>query len=485
MHKGSHKGISPAPPPIEPPAHVHLMGICGTAMATLAGMFQRAGFRVTGSDQACYPPMSDFLNQLGIPVMEGFRGENLQPRPDLVVVGNVIRKVNPEAVGVEQSGIPFTSFPRALIRYFAQDRTRVVVTGTHGKTTVSSMIMWILRHEGLDPGFMIGGVPLNTENDAQAGQGPHFVIEGDEYDTAYFDKRPKFLLYQPHVAVMTSVEFDHGDIYESLDEIQTQFQLFAGTIPEDGYLVFHGADARAREVAACAACRTESYGLSAECDWAADALKETDSGIEARITHERHVVAQGSLPMMGRHNVLNALASITIAARLGVEPERALKALQSFRGVKRRQQVLNGDGRILVIDDFAHHPTAVRLTCDAVRSRFPGRRLVAVFEPRTNTSRRSIFQHDYVEAFLAADLIALREPPNVEQIPESERFSSERLAHDLKRRNVDAHAFPDSDKILEFLTKALHDGDVVLIMSNGSFDNLATRLVDSLKAQRA
>jgi UDP-N-acetylmuramate: L-alanyl-gamma-D-glutamyl-meso-diaminopimelate ligase len=485
MDKGSHKGISPEPPSIEPPAHVHLMGICGTAMASLAEMFQKAGFRVTGSDRACYPPMSDFLEQLGIPVMEGYSGDNLQPRPDLVVVGNVIRKTNPEAVELEQSRIPFTSFPQALIRYFAQDRTRVVVTGTHGKTTVSSMITWILRHEGLDPGFMIGGVPLNVENDARAGRGPHFVIEGDEYDTAYFDKRPKFLLYQPNVAVMTSVEFDHGDIYESLDQIHSQFEAFAGTIPEEGYLIFHGADARVREAAACAACRTESYGLSTQCDWAADAVKETGSGIEARIVHRGHLVTQGTLPMMGKHNVLNAVASIAIAARLGVEPERALKALQSFRGVKRRQQVLNSDGRIPVIDDFAHHPTAVRLTCDAVRSRYPGRRLVAVFEPRTNTSRRSIFQRDYVEAFLAADLIALREPPNVDQIPEPDRFSSERLAQDLKRRDRDAHAFPDSDKVLEFLTKALHDGDVVLIMSNGSFDNLATRLVHALKERRA
>jgi len=485
MDKGSHKGISPEPPPIEPPAHVHLMGICGTAMASLAGMFQRAGFRVTGSDQACYPPMSDFLEQLEIPVMEGYRGENVQPRPDLVIVGNVIRKINPEAVEVEQSRIPFTSFPRALIRYFAQDRTRIVVTGTHGKTTVSSMIAWILRHEGLDPGFMIGGVPLNMGNDARAGQGPHFVIEGDEYDTAYFDKRPKFLLYEPHVAVITSVEFDHGDIYENLDQIHAQFQLFAESIPEDGRLVFHGEDARAREVAACAACRTESYGLSAQCDWAADALRETSGRIEARIAHRGLFVARGSLPMMGRHNVLNAIASIAIVARLGVEPPRAMQALQSFRGVKRRQQALDGDGRILVIDDFAHHPTAVRLTCEAIRSRYPGRRLVAVFEPRTNTSRRSIFQRQYVDAFLAADLIALREPPNVEQIPKADRFSSERLAQDLKRCDRDAHAFADTDGVLEFLTKALHDGDVVLIMSNGSFDNLAVRLVEALKDAKA
>ena len=485
MVEGSHKGVSPDPPLIAPPARVHLMGICGTAMASLARMFQRAGFRVTGSDQTCYPPMSDFLEQIGIPVMEGYKGGNLQPRPDLVVVGNVIRKTNPEAIEVEQSGIPFTSFPRALIRYFALDKTRVVVTGTHGKTTVSSMIAWILRHEGLDPGFMIGGVPLNMQNDAGAFQGPHFVIEGDEYDTAYFDKRPKFLLYEPHVAVITSVEFDHGDIYESLDQIHAQFQLFAESIPEDGYLVFHAADARAREAAACGLRRTESYGLSSECDWAADVLKETGRGIEARIAHRGLFAARGSLPMMGRHNVLNALASVAIVARLGVKPQRAMQALQSFRGVKRRQQALNGDGRVLVIDDFAHHPTAVRLTCEAIRSRYPERRLVAVFEPRTNTSRRSIFQRQYVDAFLAADLIALREPPNVEQIPETDRFSSERLAQDLKRRDRDAHAFADTDGVLEFLTKALHDGDVVLIMSNGSFDNLAVRLVEALKDRRA
>ncbi|MGB6064961.1 MAG: UDP-N-acetylmuramate--L-alanine ligase [Desulfomonilaceae bacterium] len=481
MERGLRKSDLDRIPMLAPPARVHLMGICGTAMASLAGMFHQSGYRVTGSDESVYPPMSDFLRDLGIDIMEGYRSSNLDPVPDLVIVGNVIRRTNPEAVELERSGIPFTSMPEALKTYFIGDKTSVVVAGTHGKTTVSAMISWILYKEHRDPGFMIGGVPINFRANYRLGKGSLFVIEGDEYDTAYFDKTPKLLHYAPEIAVITSCEFDHADIYGSLEEIKHQFRAFAEITLSKGRLLAHGEDVSVREIIGGGNESVETYGFESGMSWRATELHDRPDGIVAVITKNGRPAAAGTLPVFGFHNVLNAVAAIGATANLGVDPQRALDALGSFKGVKRRQEIWGEESGILLIDDFAHHPTAVKVTCEAIRARYPNRRLVAAFEPRTNSSKRAIFQELYVDAFLCADLIILREPRDVAGIPPAERFSSKQLAQDLSDRDKVARAFADTDELLEFLMNQLRSGDVVLTMSNGSFDGLNARLFASLK----
>lgn len=460
-----------------PPAHIHLMGICGTGMGSLAGMFHTKGFRVSGSDQAVYPPMSDFLRDLGIHVQEGYKASNLNPKPDLVVVGNVIRKINPEAVELERSGIPYISMPQALKRYFARGKTRIVVAGTHGKTTVSSMIAWILFKAGLDPGFMIGGLPKNFPRNHRVGNGSLFVIEGDEYDTAYFDKQPKFLHYCPHVGVITSCEFDHADIYANLDRIKDQFRALVRLIPDEGSLIAFGGDLAVKEIAAAGKSPVCLYGESPLMEWSAETEARVQGGIAVSVAHRGRKVASGTLPVIGHHNVLNAVAAIAAANSVGVEPQTALDALASFQGVRRRQEIVGEHAGIVIIDDFAHHPTAVQVTCSGVKAAFPSRRLVAVFEPRTNTSRRSVFQTQYAAAFDSADMVVVRSPRDVEALAVDDRFDSQRLADDLTALGKYARAFESTDAILQFLLENLRRGDVVLIMSNGSFDNLGRNLL--------
>jgi UDP-N-acetylmuramate: L-alanyl-gamma-D-glutamyl-meso-diaminopimelate ligase len=465
-------------PVFDPPAKIHLLGVCGTGMASLAGMFHSRGFRVTGSDQGIYPPMSDYLQSLGIDVMVGYSPDNLAHKPDLAIVGNVIRKINPEAQALEKSSIPFTSFPCALIRYFASDKTRIVVAGTHGKTTLSSMISWILFDCGLDPGFMIGGMPLNFNRNFRLGKGGYFVIEGDEYDTAYFDKGPKFLHYAPDIAVITSCEFDHADIYRDIGHIKTRFTEFAGLLSEDGLILAEADDANVREITRHVRSAIQTYGRSESADWSI-AGTVNSHGLRSVISHNGSR-AENTLPLIGAQNLDNAVAAVAAACKAGISPERAMEALSRFKGVKRRQELLGDFSGVLVYDDFAHHPTAVRLTCEGMKTRYPDRRLVAVFEPRTNTSRRAVFQKDYIASFSAADVIVLREPPGVENLPESDRFSSAKLADDLNKMGKTAFAFKDTDAILEFLVKWVKSPDVALIMSNGNFDNLGRRFIREL-----
>jgi UDP-N-acetylmuramate: L-alanyl-gamma-D-glutamyl-meso-diaminopimelate ligase len=450
-------------------------------MGSLAGMFHSKGYRVTGSDEAVYPPMSDFLRNLGIPILEGYRASNLQPRPDLVIVGNVIRKTNPEAVELEKSGIPFVSMPLAVAHYFARDKTRVVVAGTHGKTTVTSMIAWILSYAGRDPGFMIGGLPKNFGLNHRVTDGPVFVIEGDEYDTAYFDKGPKFLHYSPCIGVITSCEFDHADIYDNFDQIREQFRLFAGLIPKEGRLVAFTDDENVRAITEACRGSVITYGFGSAAHWSVTETIPSNGGISVILTHHGVKVAAGRLAVIGMHNVLNAVAAVAACVQVGLDPQEALDALASFQGVRRRQEILGEYGGITVIDDFAHHPTAVHVTCSGVKAAFPGRRLIAVFEPRTNTSRRAFFQNSYASAFGAADLILVRAPRGVEDVQRSDRFDSEKLAQDLCSQGKRALAFGDTEEILHFLLSNLRQGDVVLIMSNGSFDDLCRNLQRGLQ----
>ena len=462
--------------------HIHIMGICGTGMAALAGMLTQSGYTVTGSDSQVYPPMSDFLTKLAIPVCDGYSPENLVPRPDLVIVGNVITRKNPEAQGLAQSDIPYLSFPQALAEFFISSRTSLVVAGTHGKTTTCSLLASALHHADLDPTFMIGGIIPEFGGNFRIGKGAYFVAEGDEYDTAFFHKVSKFLLYQPKFAVITSIEFDHADIFNSLDEIKDSFRQFVALIPEDGLLVANFDDPHVREIVAGARCRVQSYGESDSYDWSFTDLRTTDGISSYTALRRGEPFSEMHLRVPGRHNCLNSLAVAALLSHLGLSPEVIASGLQAFAGVRRRQEVRGHEAGVPVIDDFAHHPTAVKVTTQALKEAYASRRLIVVFEPRTNTSRRAIFQQEYTGAFDSADLICIREPVPLTTVEPEDLFSSAQLAEDLRqKRGLDARAFATTDDILDFLDRRMTAGDVVAILSNGGFDNIHERLLENLR----
>ena len=464
----------------DPVSHIHIMGVCGTGMASLAGMLKDSGYIVTGSDENVYPPMSDFLASCNIKIQKGYSAENLSKQPDLVVVGNTIRKSNPEAQALAGLGIPYVSFPQALAHYFLADKTSLVVTGTHGKTTTSSILASLLDKAGLTPGFMIGGLVQAFGRNYNLGSSPYFVVEGDEYDTAFFDKGPKFLHYQPQIAIVTSIEFDHADIYADLEAIKLSFARLMAIMPKDGCVVACFDDPVVQEIAGKAQCEVQSYGLDTGSEWTINNLEVKPGTTSFDVVHKGKFYSACKCPMPGRHNALNALAVIAVLDRLGLDKEVIITGLSSFEGVRRRQEVRGVINDITVIDDFAHHPTAVRETLTALKQAYEGQRLVAVFEPRTNSSRRRIFQNDYVSAFDRADILLVREPVPLADFPAEQLFSSKQLASDLKDRGIDALSFPDTDEILDHLQTMLVPGDVVAILSNGGFDNIHTRLLEML-----
>jgi UDP-N-acetylmuramate: L-alanyl-gamma-D-glutamyl-meso-diaminopimelate ligase len=462
-------------------SHIHLMGICGTGVGALAGMLQASGFRVTGSDQQVYPPMSDFLADSGIAVSAGYSPANLAPRPDLVVVGNVITRRNPEAAALAELAIPYVSMPQALAHFFIDDRVSLVVAGTHGKTTTSSILASLLQGAGLEPGFMIGGLVKAFGRNFNIGQGRYFVVEGDEYDTAFFDKGPKFLHYRPALAIITSIEFDHADIYADLAAVKESFRRLVRIIPAAGGVIAHLDDPVVREIVAEAACPVIGYGQSAECAWR---LAGVRVGAEVTVFQ---VLRHGSLygefenTLPGVHNALNSLAVIAMLDRLGLAGETIRTGLRAFAGVKRRQEIRGIAGGVTVIDDFAHHPTAVRVTLAALRAAYPERRLIAVFEPRTNSSRRRVFQDVYPECFGGADLVLVKEPEPLTNIAAEERFSSAELVVALGRKKIVAHYFSTTAAIIKFLLANTVAGDVVAILSNGGFDDIHNRLLAGLR----
>jgi UDP-N-acetylmuramate: L-alanyl-gamma-D-glutamyl-meso-diaminopimelate ligase len=453
-------------------------------MAALAGILKEQGYRVTGSDEHAYPPMSTFLKGLGIPVMNGYGPENLEPPPDLIVVGNVIRRENPEAQAVLARDLPRLSLPEALNRFLVGDRAAIVVTGTHGKTTTTALIAWLLHATGHDPGFMVGGLARNFNSNYRLGQGQYVVLEGDEYDTAFFDKRPKFVHFRPQFSVLTSIEFDHADIYPDLDRIIQEFKGFLGQNLPQGRILAWGDAPLVREVAQGAAAPVNFYGQVEPVTWRAVDITPAPGGLNFTVHRQGAPWGDFFVPLLGVHNVLNTLAALGVLAELGVAPELLNKALAGFKGVKRRLEAAGEFRDILVLEDFAHHPTAVAATLEAVRQGYPRRRLVAVFEPRTNTSRRRIFQEPYAQAFKDADLILIREPPDLWKVPPAEQFSSRQLVRDLAARGQKALYFPDTDRLLNALLRGLQPGDVTLIMSNGDFDHLVPRLCEALGAEK-
>ncbi|MFH1351339.1 MAG: UDP-N-acetylmuramate:L-alanyl-gamma-D-glutamyl-meso-diaminopimelate ligase [Pseudomonadota bacterium] len=465
--------------------HIHLMGICGTGMASLAGILNHKGYRVTGSDQNIYPPMSTFLRNLSIPVFEGYGPKNLSPVPDLVIVGNVITRHNPEAGELSRLNLPYLSFPQALKHFAMEGKRSIVICGTHGKTTTTALAAWVLENAWMDPGFMIGGLPNNFNGNFKLGKGPYFVIEGDEYDTAFFDKGPKFLHYDPWITILTSIEFDHADIYRDLDHVIESFRKLIDLIPSDGLLIVNGEDPLVLNESKRAKCPIVTYGLNEGSDWRA-----ADIQIQEKYTH-LSILKQGSTPTLpstytlftplyGRHNISNLLSIVALSDFLQLEPSILSKAMMSFKGIRRRQEVKGEKRGILILDDFAHHPTAVKETIGAVREKHRDRRLLAVFEPRSNSSRRNIFQERYRTSFDQADLVFIPEPPMMEKIPPGERFSSTKLVEDLKNRGLRAFYATDTNHLLNEILNRCQGGDVILTMSNGAFDNLPERLLESL-----
>ncbi len=459
---------------------VHLIAVCGTGMGALAGMFKEAGFEVTGSDHRVYPPMSTFLSEHGIRIAEGFRPENVSYRPDLVVVGNAVSRDNPEVKAMLDLALPCCSLPQALNRFFIHSKGALVVTGTHGKTTTSALLAWVLAIAGLDPGFMVGGILKNFDRNYNVGTGPYFVVEGDEYDTAFFDKGPKFLHYTPSRAILTSVEFDHADIYRGLSHVKKAFFDFVTAMPHEALLVGYDGDPIVTELTNRAPCWTALYGFGERSPWRLENVRFDPPWTHFGVTKRGEPFGTFKLPLMGRHNLLNVLAVIAVADDLGLSVDLIQRALETFEGIKRRQEVRGIKNGIMVIDDFAHHPTEVRETVAAVRSFYPENRLVAVFEPRTNSSRRRVFQDRYPDSFDMADLVCIRKPPMLEKIPVEERFSSQQLARDLISLGKEAYYFADTDAIVDYLVTIAKAGDVILIMSNGGFDNIHERLLERL-----
>jgi UDP-N-acetylmuramate: L-alanyl-gamma-D-glutamyl-meso-diaminopimelate ligase len=459
---------------------IHLIAVCGTGMGALACILKDLGYTVTGSDANVYPPMSTFLLGKGISIFKGFNAQNLAYGPDLVVVGNAVRRDNPEAVKLDEMGLNFCSMPQALNHFVVADKKALLVTGTHGKTTTSSMLAWIIHVAGLDPSFMIGGILLNFDGNYRLGNGGYVVLEGDEYDTAYFDKGAKFFHFNPHVAILTSVEFDHADIFNDLAHVKQTFERFIKKFSDHNCLIAYDQDENIDDLLSGKNINIIRYGQHDGSSWHISRAEVTPPWNWFEIIHNDQVYGEFKMKMPGSHNRSNALAAIAAAHQLGISSQIIANALETYTGVKRRQEVRGVKNGVTVIDDFAHHPTAVKETVSAIRPFYPAGRLIAVFEPRTNTSMRDIFQDEYAKAFDSADIICIRKPPLLEKIPEDCRFSSKKLVDDLKKQNKDAAYFPDTDAIIEFVAVTAKAGDVVLVMSNGGFDNIHERLLERL-----
>ena len=466
--------------------HIHLVGICGTAMASLAGMLRFQGHRVTGSDTAAYPPMSDLLAGLKIPVLEPYAESNLDLRPDLVVVGNAISRGNVELEYVLDQRIPFCSMAAILHDEFLMGRESLVVAGTHGKTTTTSMLAWIYevasrRDASLAPSFLIGGVAENFGTSFMVRPTRPFLLEGDEYDTAFFDKGPKFLHYFPDAIILTHVEFDHADIYADLGAVKTAFKRLVNLVPRRGRIVAFDGSENVRECVARAFCAVELYGFGADSHWRVTNLRHEGSVSRWTLSRGDALFAALTLPMAGEHNALNATAAASLAAGQGVPAEAIAEALASFKSVKRRLEVRAVVDGVTIIDDFAHHPTAIRETLKALREAYPGKRLWAVLEPRSNTLRRNVFEKDLVESLSLADQVILASVFKSESIPVAERLVPENVIAGLRGRGVDAELLLDADAIVAKLTPCLESGDVVAILSNGGFGGIYEKLPRALE----
>jgi UDP-N-acetylmuramate: L-alanyl-gamma-D-glutamyl-meso-diaminopimelate ligase len=465
---------------------IHLIAACGTGMGTLACILKQMGYVVSGSDQNVYPPMSDFLSEKGISLFTGYDPSNLDHKPDLVIIGNAVTKLNVEAQAVLQRGIPYLSMPQAVNKFIAKNKKIILVTGTHGKTTTSSIMAHILFVAGMDPSFMIGGILKDFNSSFRIGSGEYMVIEGDEYDTAFFDKGPKFMHYDPEITIMTGIEFDHADIFTGIDHIKTIFSTFVKKIEKYSHILAFNNNDNLKQVLAGSVASIETYGEThgethgEQAQWSFLNHVQQNSktffdvqGPDIKISIETN--------MVGEHNLFNCLACIAAAKKMGISDKNICNALKTFSGIKRRQEIRGIKHGITVMDDFAHHPTAVKETIKAVKPFYKKGRVIAVFEPRTNTSMRNFFQNTYPDSFLDADMACICEPGIKKNIPQKDKFSTRQLVADIEKKGIEAYYFEDSDAVIRFLVSKLKQDDLVLIMSNGGFDNIHVKLLEKIE----
>jgi UDP-N-acetylmuramate: L-alanyl-gamma-D-glutamyl-meso-diaminopimelate ligase len=465
-----------------PLTRTHLIGICGTAMATLAAMLKRKGLDVRGSDQDVYPPMSDFLAAEGIPALVGYRSEHITANLDFVVVGNAISRGNPELEEVLDRKIRYCSLPEAIREHFLWGAQSIVIAGTHGKTTTTALAGWVLTHGSVDPSVLLGGIARNFGDNGSSyriGQGRPFVIEGDEYDSAFFDKTAKFLKYLPDIAVINNVEFDHADIYADLDAVSLAFRRLVNLVPRGGLLLIGADSPGARALRGAAMSRVETFGVGEDVDWQAHDLEV--AGASTRFGVRRHGSPFGTfeVPLVGAHNVRNALAAIAVGVETGVGADRIAEGLRLFAGIKRRLELVGTAGGVTIYDDFAHHPTAVAETLAGVRGANPDARIWAVFEPRSASSCRRVFQDDFARAFAGADEVLIARVFR-STLPEAERLSVAQLVRDLNGRGQSAREADSIDDIIGAIVREHRPGDLVVIMSNGAFGGIHHKLLQAL-----
>lgn len=463
------------------PLHIHLVAICGTGMGALAVMLKSLGHRVTGSDENVYPPMSTVLAEQQIPVFEGFAEANLNPAPDLVVIGNAVSRGNPETEAVLDRKIRYASMPETLKSFFLWDRKPIVVAGTHGKTTTTAMLAWVLTEAGRDPSYIIGGVPIGWQTGARLGSGDLFILEGDEYDSAFFDKRAKFLHYLPDTVIINNIEFDHADIYDSLDEIVLSFRRLVNIIPENGLLIGPAGDERVQALASHAFCSVHTMGESPGARWSARNVSFDPGGTSFDLFELDEHRTRLTIGQPGLHNVKNALAVVAATRHYGVAWPDIARGLETFPGVKRRLEPRGEINGITVYDDFAHHPTAVKATLEALRGACPDRRIWAVFEPRSATTIRRNFQEAYATAFDDADRVLVAPVFLPEKAPEGNRFSVEELVEGLRLRGVRADAGESVDRIVSRLVEGTVPGDRIVFMSNGGFGGIHDKTLKRLE----
>jgi len=462
---------------------IYLLGICGTAMASLAGMLKARGLDVRGSDIAAYPPMSTFLDSLGIPVFQPYSEQNLTPAPDVVVVGNAISRGNPELEYLLDRRIPFVSMPEVIHQEFIRGHNSLVIAGTHGKTTTTSMAAWIFEVAGRTPSFLIGGIAENFQSSFAVTEGKEFIIEGDEYDSAFFDKGPKFLHYFPDSVILTSVEFDHADIYRDLESVKIAFKRLVNLVPRRGRVIAWDGSQNVTECVEQAFCPVESYGFDPNSFWRIKNVSYTATSTSWSVDRDGQHFADFEFPLAGEYNVLNATAAAALAHSYGIPPETICEALRGFLSVKRRLEVRAEIDGITIIDDFAHHPTAVAATLGALRKRYTGRRLWAILEPRSNTLRRKVFQHELVESLGLADQVVIASVyvKATDALRPEERLDVDAVVADLNAHGVRAQQLADVDAIVSNVVPQLASGDVVAILSNGGFGSIYEKLPAALR----
>jgi UDP-N-acetylmuramate: L-alanyl-gamma-D-glutamyl-meso-diaminopimelate ligase len=461
--------------------HIYLIAICGTAMGSLAAMLKSQGYQVSGSDSHVYPPMSTFLASQDIKIFEGFHADHLLPKPDLVIIGNAMSRGNPEVEAVLERKIPYTSLPEALKAFFIQGKNSIVVAGTHGKTTTTSLIAWLLEFAGKDPSFLIGGIPQNFGQGFKVGNSDLFAVEGDEYDSAFFDKAAKFFHYLPQVLIVNNIEFDHADIYDNLDQIKLAFRRLINLVPRNGLLLANIEDANVMELSPKAFSPVQTFGLHKEAFWRADNIKFYADHTAFDIIKQDKLFSSVSAQLTGYHNIRNILAAVGAAHFFGLPAEQINKGLLLFRNIIKRLEVKAVINGITIYDDFAHHPTKVRSTINGLRCRFPDQKIWAVFEPRTATSKRKLMEDEYAAAFDDADVTIIAKLHLPEKVKAEERLSVELLVAKIKGRNKEAYYLPSVTEITDFIGEHVAPGDHLLIMSNGAFDNIHQILIDKLK----